>query len=468
MESGMHRSGVLHSFTGQGRLVVGEGAEVGVRFCVVQHIDSSIVAHCDLLAHISAESDWLFEPVELRGYTNEGMPVTMRNAQVGRMTSSAPVAERTQCRIVLEGGLLTVGEPTSASSPTLHFYLTNLEFGGSTFVSAERRDGLHSVQRVLHCLPVTVGGVEVEIKWAFDYMENLRLAQKRSGIVATAELSLALAAVGELEGARELADDICLLLSLARGTRVAAISCEARDESGAMLHFAGRRVPEKRFGFQSPEKLAPHWPLGTERFLEHAYPYVAAAKEQWAFDKAIDMYLDAKRQGDEFEFWGLKMVVCMEFLYARYVARVGEQSILEPGQFSNKVQQNIRRHLKTAICEAIDGVTKEQLSAMLGRIKGLNRPSFGDSLLKLNKRVDARISAAATRRFVKIRNSLVHRGTYEDEAKYGSPATQYSFLDDYVGRFLHALVGNPLLEAYRGFTWSDGRAVSEIHAHDLQ
>lgn len=459
-----YESNIVRSFSGIGILKIDNKESIKVDFSILQHNDSSIIANCNACVSVDLDSSLIYKPVTLEGKIEKSSLAVTLKARIQRVSYTSTGKDGD---IVLMGSHIRIGELPIKFPVSAHFHITNLEFSGTSFVLAEHNNGLSKVKRSIHCLPLTIEEVQVKLKQMSDYSENLLFAKETRSIAATTELSFSITQEADLEKVQEFADNICLILSLARGSRIYAMNCEIRNSSGAALYFIGRRLPRKGLGMQSIKVIDPLWPLGTQRFLEHCYTYICRANDEWAFDKAVDLYLDAKREGDEFELWGLKMVICMEFLHAQYLARVGEQTVLKPEQFNGRAQRCIKQHLEIGIRKAVEGITKEQIDAMLKKVKELNRPSFRDSLITLNSQVGARLSETAVGRFVAIRNSLVHRGTFCRVDKYGSTSEQYNFLNDYVCRFMFGILGNPLEAVFRDRTYPDGTPVSENYAQNL-
>ena len=179
----------------------------------------------------------------------------------------------------------------------------------------------------------------------------------------------------------------------------------------------------------------------------------------------IEYYLDAKREGDEFEFWGLKMVVCMEFLCGQHFKHSSENCILEPNCFK-KIKNKIIPQLKQVLEDMADGIQQDQIDAICAKVSELNRDSFKSTLLKMNQETGARISKEAVKRFVKIRNALVHKGEYD--LGYGTAYQQYGFLDKYIYYFLLSVLGQPADSVWAGYTWkSDGTPINDTLKHAL-
>jgi hypothetical protein len=80
----------------------------------------------------------------------------------------------------------------------------------------------------------------------------------------------------------------------------------------------------------------------------------------------------------------------------------------------------------------------DQLNEMASHAQGLNRAPFSRSIEEMCSRIKLPTSQSDIARFVKIRNRLVHSGTYPDEQ---TATSDYTFLDQFIGRFLLATLG---------------------------
>lgn len=456
----------VKSFMGTGLLVI-EGRQFSCSFTARQTAEGKIALEC--ISSDSADGQRLQESLhfasktlEFIGLTPDKQTVRVDGARIRGSTHGSVCQVRIACeRLIVESD-------TSRRPDMARFHVVNLEFSGTESYTSPTVNGrsigygqlpLHLQDRVFMVRPV------------IDYFDILRDVKATRGMEVTATIETQVKSLSGVDETRDAVEDICILLSLARGCRVAAINCDVVDKKGQTLSFIGRRIPPKRYGShvmaQGDLLLADtHRGESTKRFVESAFPQLARAKGEWSVDKAIEYYLDAKREGDEFEFLGLKMAVCMEFLRGQYLSRTGGDCVLSKSRFGTIASKDMKPFLKDILPRAVEDISQDQIDAILERLNELNRYSFGRTMGEMNRAAGARISDQATNRFVKIRNALVHQGSYD--LRHGSPYEQYRFLDAYVYRFLLSILGHPMDSVWAGYRWkSDGRLITDSLKNDL-
>ncbi|WP_420449772.1 hypothetical protein [Candidatus Palauibacter sp.] len=245
------------------------------------------------------------------------------------------------------------------------------------------------------------------------------------------------------ETVRQVADDLCFLLSVARGTKVQWITEEKLDGSGQVLQRThGARIT-KPF-----TPLAPIHPWLVPKlcdFLEQTYPRYVARREEYRLNKGtIDAVLDARVETDFLEMRAAKLAIALETFKSNVMSvRFPEdQFVIDRDQFS-QAEAGVRDVLIKELRGS--GVSKRHANEMSQKTLCLNRRSFGSLLRRLAKDLEVRVSHQELQRFIHCRNALVHRGRFTEDAQSAASRRRsnygnYAFMLDVMDRFLLRLL----------------------------
>src|SRR5680860_918471 len=191
---------------------------------------------------------------------------------------------------------------------------------------------------------------------------------------------------GASGSARRIADDICGLLSIARGTKVAWIQEEEVSTEGIRTHLIHANRITKPFAPHAP--IDPRLIGGTSDFLEACYPTFVEKRDHYKLDRGtIDSVLDAKVETDFLETRGAKLAIALETLKHNVLVAESMQEVL--------------------IRNGVSGEAAKAITASL-RLRSLNRRSFSNLLRRICKQIDLELESAELDLFIRCRNSLVH------------------------------------------------------------
>lgn len=465
---------IIQNYEGRGTVTIGPQVHLqNIPFILVQFIDGRIYMDCDIYTATRDHKD-MFEGLH-RHYsvtTDEEREEAVRFGKVGTFEALASTGERLSVAYLILTGLYTnitfSADPpadhhsfhlrffckdatfatASPESPNhVRFALVNLEYDPS-----EGFTGYESAwQRSLPQGPPRLGDRVVTITPVGDYWNIIRNLVATKGVDITCEATIPVHEVAELPALETVMDDLCLLLTLARGTRVDWLNYEVVSASGAVLRTRCYNH-ERATRFGADALIDPHNTVHTKQFLEVAYPRLAAMREMWDIEHAINLYTDAQADQDIRASRGLKLAITMEVLRARFLAPRQNGGRLLNERFA-LVADTIKAHVQEAVAElmkelgttpqteASDGLTWETVSTyMTDNVPNLDFYSFKKALRAMYMSVGLDPTADATKKqltkFVDLRNGLVHTGAFSGSAKYGSPAEQFKFLSEFVGEFL--------------------------------
>jgi hypothetical protein len=98
----------------------------------------------------------------------------------------------------------------------------------------------------------------------------------------TATVSVGVDSPDGIALARQLVDDLSLLLSLARGHRIVIVSYDVVDERDVTVQFQARSVSLKKLSWGGSPKMIPDRAQSTKRFVQAAYQRLSNAKRDWS------------------------------------------------------------------------------------------------------------------------------------------------------------------------------------------
>jgi hypothetical protein len=289
----------------------------------------------------------------------------------------------------------------AAAARSARFGLTNCEFIGTQ--PEEVGAGSHLILPLaLRSLTATT---DVLLRPVDQYRRVMNRVRTLDGIDVTAEAAAGVAGEGDVNRLTEVVDDLCYLLSLARGTKVQWVYYDlCRDGGGRLSRTHHARVTKAYCPLPLIDPRADAREH-TKNFLEVTYREFAARSTRYKLKRgAIDAYLDAKSESDYLEMRAVKLAVVMELV-----------------------------------------------KAVLRTAEGLKEKHFGALVAELCGTLGVKAEEREINLFVACRNSLVHQGdfylrtaTLKQRAKvppFLTPAEEYFFLLNFLDRFFLRLVG---------------------------
>jgi hypothetical protein len=249
------------------------------------------------------------------------------------------------------------------------------------------------------------GSTKLSIKPQNQYDKIVQRVQTLKGIDVSCEVMADIPTDGNIAGVTEVVDDLCYILSVARGTKVQWVYCDQYNENkDLILRTHSSRITKP----YSPIKII-HPVAGgggeTKNFIEQAYKVYVEKRESFKLHKGtIDAYLDAKAEHDFLEMRGAKLAVTMEFLKTVFRKAMN----IKDGSFKSLIEN---------LCNSIN-------------------------LSVSQKEIDL---------FVKCRNSLIHEGEFycktatPEQRKRCKPLNtqteEYLFLVNFLDRVFLKLLG---------------------------
>lgn len=418
---------VLKQYQGHGMLTSGSAGQAPCKFRVFQLRDGGIIALCDL--EQSDQSRTVAESAEtITGETTGGHGLEAAGLFWTSLHSTgAGIA--TTYRV---DGLEIDPEKWLQSSKS-RFLLTNLTLFPEPIL-------------VNHPIgPITIQRLD-------DYEEVVDRLRVTKSIDVTAQLDVV---ERDLQARCVAADDVCYLLSIARGTKVNWIA-RADELDGTILRENRSSRITKPYG--SLPVIDYRQSEDTGLFLNATFETYLQRRDTWGLSLGlIDAYLDAKSATDYLQLRGVKLAAAIEMLKASFMTAKGQSRLIRPESEFQKIKDDLKKRVKDVLNEA-QWNTKER-SSLYKNLLGLNSISFEDVLREMLEYFGLVIPENEVDLFVKCRNSLIHNCRFYCEIPTQDwkttpppqgPTEEFKLLCHFADRLFLRLVG------YRGpyIDWS--------------
>ena len=393
----------LADYRGRGELRYADGSRRECSFRAAQLTNGAIVVETQSR---QASPD---DAAELVGQTGEGADFhavlagySFSSHSLSRKNTSARWS--TQWDAYWYARRITVRHRTRRKPLRLTMGLVNFEF------AENRRERTKSAVRPDH-LAVGLPLGNVTFTKVANYDEVLSRLRYQRGVDLTCHASMEISKDAKLEDHISTMDDVCKLLSLARGTKVNWIYHRSLDRRGQAITTVHENKVTKPFGVM--QLIDSGSPSDTVAFLDSTLP-VLQRDTTYDLGRAIDGYLDAKGRGF-LETRGVAACVMLDFLLSRYSSGPPRRDRIVS---SARRFRNGAATLKADLPKYFPSLDNEQLEDMTEKIAELNRRAFKTVLREFCDSLGLGIGSAAIERVKDIRNKLVHEARFLNDEKY--------------------------------------------------
>lgn len=436
----------LAHYEGKGTLTLNNGQVVDCSFEAGQLSNGNVILLC------ASESFSLFESSSLvakfHGMTPEGYELST----TGKIRETNYLADRPSGKAGAWAAFrmdeLSVQLMKEEDAQSVSFGLTNFKFLGTT--------AFRKTNRARLSLPLQLKNIDelinLQIQPIERYEKVMQKLQTLKGVDVTCEAILNLPNNSEDRQLESVIDNLCRILSVARGTKVQWVYCDYYDGAASLIR-------RRHFNHIT----APYCPLSiidagiegrdeTRTFIEGAYEAYLARCIGYALDRGtIDAYLDSKAENDYLEMRGAKLAVVLEKLKAVFLKLPSTQTselILDEALF-----KKLRPKIKDAVSKTLEdaNVEKDVRIKMHEKLGELNRRSFKDILNIFLDDIDFKPIEEDVKLFIQCRNKLVHTGDFycnnatpEEKSRctpLPSPAEEYYFMVNFLDRIFLRLLG---------------------------
>lgn len=379
------------------------------------------------------------DAASLRGTLDAGGQITATGLRGFHAEGSA----NSTTRIVLRATTITV-EADGPPAATIRYALTNFFFHGTRHL-----DGNCVLPLVLPSVDRKVAEVTIVPVANYSDIEDA-IGWVGGGIAVTCHASIGLRAAADVPTSRRLIDDLCFMLSLARGTKIQWIEEALVAGDGSEVRTAHEDHVTKPFTPLSVIDPRRAHAGDTRDFIEGTFPRYLETRDSYLLDRGIiDLYLDARAEGDFLEVRGVKVVVAIEAVkdvFLRHPSCPMTEFILPESNYGE-----MREDIKKAVGGVLKGreVCKDQRGLIYKNLSALNRTPFKDVVRGLLSAIDLPIEESDLDRLVASRNQLIHTGRFPAalaleepaEGRAASSVTEYFELLAFLDRCLLRLLG---------------------------
>lgn len=332
-----------------------------------------------------------------------------------------------------------------------HFGVTNFEFVGAEWT---RRSDNSSFLTLPLDLRTEDRSTKLSIRPVVLYDKIIKRIKTLKSLDVSCEVITDIPTDGNIALITEVVENLCYILSVARGTKIQWVYCDQYNGIGKLIS----RIHSSRI-------IKPYCPLiiidpiaggggDTKTFIEQTYKVYVGKRASYKLSKGtIDAYLDAKAEADYLEMRGIKLAVAMEILRSVFL------ELPDAPMKGYIIEEEKFKKLSPHLCVAIDEFLKTEIidrdsrKAMCNdkRVLELNRRSFAYFLKKFCRHIDLRIGEDDIKLFVQCRNKLVHDGRFycaiaiPDEQNECKPLPskwhEYCFLINFLDRVFLKLLG---------------------------
>jgi hypothetical protein len=443
---------IICEFYGNGELTFDNSARYSCEFCVFQTSDGSTYFAIEILPPGTAYSPNSFDRnFSFKGVTESGKIVIVKPEDFMLLQRLfAPLIYRIHKFKILRINFNRI--------KNIKFSVVNFLFTGND-----------STQKTISLK--LQGKTPILIQKVSDYSDKENSLKGSLSIDITSELVIILNNPQEIAEAINLANEICCLLSICRGSRVSWINYSISDENGGVMYqifcnYITRPLSELP-ELISHESRAVY---STKSFIETAYSTISLndpLKESLL--RFCNVFTEARDGRGFTESRGVKIVVLMEML-KEYTLNNPifeiNREILNPSKEKTAKDQMLTL-CKDVISIQIDTLDDikyvnrwclpssdlidyhykllENQLYLKNNLSGLNRVSFKKILIRLCEKLEVPVTSHEIKQFVDSRNSLIHTGCFYCEL-HGSNTDhatwkEYQFLVCFLDKVFLRLFG---------------------------
>ena len=440
----------LSIYRGHGTLTFEDGNKFDCQFEAGQLTNGEVLLLCDFLPPLPTCLS--ISATKFEGTTSEGFRICATKAFTElSYLPDIPIDRSSGVWAAFYIREVTVQMAEDERRQFLHFGITNFDFIGTE--PTRRSDNLF-----YRTLPLDLQSdsrsTRLLIKPLDQYEKIMRRVQTLKSIDVPCEVIAEIPADGDVAVVTEVVDDLCYILSVARGTKIQWVYCDSYNAVGSLVSRKHCSRITKPYCPLTIIHLVSSGGRETKTFIEQTYKAYVAKRESYKLSKGtIDAYLDAKAEADYLEMRGIKLAVAMEILKAVFIELPDapmKEYIIEDKKF---------KELSPYLCKAMDEflqaekIDRDSRKAMCNnkKVLELNRRSFAYFLKKLCRHIDLRIGEDDIKLFVQCRNKLVHDGRFycaiatpdeQNECKpLPSKSHEYRFLVNFLDRVFLKLLG---------------------------
>lgn len=384
-------------------MILSNGQTCSCTFNAIQISDGKIIVGCEFNGSLDNVNSFYNNDVSIKlikATIKDNFELLIEGNLFWTAINHQLKANENRIEMVILANSMMYGKRDVDSLTSIKFGITNFEFLGNKLTPYKNGGGS------LDVLAVNLGNKIIEIHEVPNHKNIMDSVEAQKSVDVTSEVIVDVSNIKDLAKATEYVDVLCRLLSFARGTKINWIYYDCYNSYEKELIFHKNSIAWRYSGLPVIDSRNPN---DTANFVKQVYTPYLSNKDTYGLDIAIESYLDAKRELGYLETRALRAVVVLEFLRSRYAKQKGNEFILQDGQFKN-IHQAVTDILNEQ-CTSMS-LSPSIIDQMVSKIGELNRPAFKISLQTMFSDLGIDIAQTELDKFVRIRNSLVHKGSF--------------------------------------------------------
>lgn len=411
----------IRNYSAQGILSLANGNNFNCVFKAMQLADGKIIVECNL----GEESLPLFNNrqekiTKITGTTENGDSIEIEGqlfwTKFDITTTTEASKSVTNINIIVYASNMNFKTKYLNKIRMLKFGITNFNYVGNK-TRFKSNGGMD-----IGILEITLPQGTIQVHQIDGYSEIIKLIEAQKGIEVTCEAIVDLSLFDSENNAIEVVNNICLLLSFCRGTKINWIYYDCYDETGKILISKHLNSLNERY---TPLPLIdPRNTRDTSIFVEKIYKQFIENEVTYGLRNAIEAYLNAKREVGYLETRALSAIVTIEYLNSKHSKLKNNSNIVNDKDFAK---------IRSQISDLLANIFREKtldtaiLENMILKIPELQRKPFETTLKALLDDIRLKIEGENLKTFIKIRNSLVHNLAFRNDIHLDS-VQQYLFI----------------------------------------
>lgn len=422
-------------------------------FKIIQTRDGTILSLCNMIIDdLGLIFSNNLEISLLSGKTIEGYeiitdgPITRRDSH---LSGSG------ECQMVLLISSVNIKIVDDVGLETISFGMTNFEFESNSWSEEIPSPGIIQPRRV-KAIQIDLENEQILIRQVLNYETIIKKLIAFEAIDVTCEISLPILKNENIPAKTTMINNLCYLLSVARGTRINWIYYKVHNGKN-LISISHHNNITKKFNSHNGVIDDRREYCNIKNFIDHTYNVFLERKRPYQLERTINAYLDAKAQGDDMEMRGAKLSIAMENLKSVYLdaySSIGPDAnsgLITEYIIKEDVFNNYRKPLKILLKTLLDkeGVVKNQKGRIYKNLSCINRSSFEDILRCLWKDIGLSLDDNTICLFINSRNSLVHQCKFYCKIlkpsrkciPLSNPAEEYFFLVNVLDKTILKILG---------------------------
>jgi hypothetical protein len=425
---------VIQTYNGRGKLELHDRNELPCHITVQQIETGAIYIACKIAARMAQASSIVqsimaimnFSAQEVEhvyGKTKDGISFKSKGKLYTIHANLALFSNKSsELRLLAEE--VEFGLEDKGRAKYYEFSVVNFEFIGNHMLEKTlRKDGRENKYVYLGLKLETPWGV-AEIYPMADYDNVVSKVKAQKDISVTCTLLAKPTARMELKSVIAKVDELCKLLSLARGTKINWINARSYTRTNQLCHTILKN--SIAWPFSHHPLIDPRNPNDTPFFIKKIYPAYMKHRDSHNLDIAIEQYLDARRETAYLETRGLAAVALIDSLQQLYASGHGLTEIVEEFR---KRERRVQEGLKKLMMSIFPEIQNPELDEMLQKTQELNRRSFLKLLKKWTNDLGLNIPATELSLVRDTRNSLAHKLRFISTDNRGKIQEYYRLLN---------------------------------------